>query len=255
MNEAGPGETLYGKLARLAARKLPVKPFRIRNSRPVVSFTFDDCFASAIEVGASILDRAGVRGTYFAAGGLDGGVSHGARLYNVEQLRRLSAAGHEVGCHSTSHDAFVSRKTSWMQADWNANADFLRSQVGLDEIYSFSYPYGYYDIRACVDASRRFVASRGGRPGINQGWVDLLKLLANPMGPGQAHLETARKLIEQTRREGGWLIFYTHDISDQPSAFGCTPRNFQSLVDQVIAEGIEVLTIKNAVGSISSPRA
>jgi hypothetical protein len=40
-------------------------------------------------------------------------------------------------------------------------------------------------------------------------------------------------LFEDNARCGGWLILYTHDVAEEPSAFGCTPGDFERLVAYV----------------------
>jgi hypothetical protein len=39
-----------------------------------------------------------------------------------------------------------------------------------------------------------------------------------------------RRLIDRACKIGGWLIFYTHDVTETPSRFGCTPRQWESVV-------------------------
>ncbi len=44
----------------------------MRNAAPLVSFTFDDVPASAYVNGAAILERYGMRGTFYIAAGIGG---------------------------------------------------------------------------------------------------------------------------------------------------------------------------------------
>ena len=48
-----PYQMLAGKLTRLLARNVPTKKLTMRNTRPLVSFTFDDAAATACTTGAA----------------------------------------------------------------------------------------------------------------------------------------------------------------------------------------------------------
>src|SRR3569833_3816921 len=92
------------RLSAFAARQVTVKPARLQFERPVASFSFDDFPMSAWETGGPILARHGVRATYYAAGAFCGRRVDGIDYYDEETLREIQAAGHEIGCHTFSHE-------------------------------------------------------------------------------------------------------------------------------------------------------
>ena len=66
-----------------------------------VTFTFDDFPASALDIGGAILERYGLRGTYYAAPGLMGQESELGKHFTLADLEHASAIGHGVrpqGC-------------------------------------------------------------------------------------------------------------------------------------------------------------
>jgi peptidoglycan/xylan/chitin deacetylase (PgdA/CDA1 family) len=91
------------ELLRRVAYKSVAKTIRMRNQRPVVSFTFDDFPRSAALNGARILERHGARGTFYVAGSYCGKVVDGVVQYCAEDLSALSHGGHEIGCHTFNH--------------------------------------------------------------------------------------------------------------------------------------------------------
>ena len=98
---------------------------------------------------------------------------------------------------------------------------------------------------------RRYAnCARGIGEGINRDPTDLNNLRANAI---YSHRGTDKllSLIDETRREGGWLIFYTHDVSDSPSEFGCTIGDFQTIAEAVNAAGIDVLTVDDVIRSLA----
>lgn len=77
----------------------------MRNSAPVVSFTFDDVPESAYENGAAILDEFGIQGTFYIAAGTCGAMDTYWRVIGRNQVSDLYRRGHEIGCHTFSHQA------------------------------------------------------------------------------------------------------------------------------------------------------
>ena len=47
-----------------------------------------------------------------------------------------------------------------------------------------------------------------------------------------------------------WVIFYTHDIAEEPSPYGCTPRVFRELVDRARTFDCDIVTVAEGVKRI-----
>jgi len=67
-------------------------------------------------------------------------------------------------------------------------------------------------------------------------------------------LKTAIKAISQAKSEPYWLHLFTHDVRENPSIYGCTPNEFQSVVAAVKATGLPVLTVDTAYRMILKRR-
>jgi hypothetical protein len=50
----------------------------------------------------------------------------------------------------------------------------------------------------------------------------------------------------------GWLIFYTHDVADRPSEYGCTPKLLAHTLRAAKERGIASLNMAEALARISS---
>jgi len=55
---------------------------------------------------------------------------------------------------------------------------------------------------------------------------------------------------EPDSAERGWLIFSTHDVSDSPTPYGCTPEMFTRVLDWSLASGAIVLPVAEACDAI-----
>jgi hypothetical protein len=77
--------------------------------------------------------------------------------------------------------------------------------------------------------------------------VDLNLLRANSLYSSSFDLDSIDRLIKENGRRRGWLIFYTHDISEQPSAFGCRPGEFESVVKLAVKTRARIMPVGQAV--------
>ena len=60
-------------------------------------------------------------------------------------------------------------------------------------------------------------------------------------------LARTRQLIDRNAEEKGWLIFYTHDVCESPSRYGCTPEDFREVVSYAVSSGARVMPVRDAV--------
>lgn len=85
------------------ALHLRVDPFRLGNTTPMVSFTFDDIPKSAATTGADLLEQYRAHGTFYIAGGLVDRPSPYWLPASDGDLVALHRGGHELACHTFSH--------------------------------------------------------------------------------------------------------------------------------------------------------
>jgi hypothetical protein len=53
--------------------------------------------------------------------------------------------------------------------------------------------------------------------------------------------------IHRVLHSHGWLILYTHDVSDSPTRFGSTPKMLDWALGRVAAARIEMLPVREAL--------
>ena len=239
--------SLLERLNHAFTRQLPVKRVRSRLSSPVASFTFDDFPQSAWTEGGPLLDRYRAKGTYYTAGSQCGTVQDGVRYFDAEDLRATHAAGHEIACHTFSHRRSPQTPSAELEADLDRNTAFLRGLLGDITTESFAYPYGSVSPRTKRLAGRRFPSSRGIRPGVNCGTLELAPLKAVPLEIREWSASTVERLVETARQRNGWIIFFSHDIADEPSPYGATPGMLEHALEAVSAAGIEILPVRDAL--------
>jgi peptidoglycan/xylan/chitin deacetylase (PgdA/CDA1 family) len=229
-----------GKLRRRTVRLAARRPARAPTG-PMISFAFDDVPASAAETGATILGRRGLKGTYFVAAALAGTDAVTGPMATPDQVRWLAAAGHEIGCHTYSHLDCGQASACDAVEDVARNAETLEAW-GVGRPATFAYPFGDVAPATKRALAPRFSVMRALHHGLVTAGTDLNQAPAVGVeGPDGEALAMA--WLRRTAGRGAWLILCTHDVADQPSAYGCTPAALERLVDAALANGLEPVTM------------
>ncbi len=215
----------------------------------VVSFTFDDFPKSALSAGGAVLAEHRVHGTYYAALGLAGTHDLLGEMFEPDDIRAAAAQGHEVACHTFQHLNCNRTPTPRILADIDENAATLAALMRGFEPVNFAYPYGELSLAAKRALGERFVTCRGIGRGLNCGTTDLADLRATKIHNEGFDLAAFRDLIDRNCALGGWLIFYTHDVCDSPSPYGCTAAQLDAIVAYATGR-CDVLPVRDVVAGL-----
>jgi peptidoglycan/xylan/chitin deacetylase (PgdA/CDA1 family) len=248
---------LPGRVASMAfrfvARQFRSKPLLLRNMPPMVTFTFDDVPASACETGARILERHGARGTFYVAGRDCGTTSPGAPpCASIEQLKQVWENGHEIGCHTYSHPAVRYMSLDELGSELDRNQSLLKKINSNIAVRNFAYPYGDMSVRTKRYLEARFDSCRSGHAGINTVVADLGALNAWALESASLDRTKIADLIAETVQNRGWLIFYSHDVAEQPSRYGVSPDLLEWAVNTAKRLGCTLTTIADGLKLISA---
>lgn len=231
-----------GKASRFLARNVRAQSMAMRNSEPVVTFTFDDAPASSAELGAAILERNGMRGTFYIAGGGCGALSPNGPLASIDQLRALAASGHEIGCHTFTHPAVSSITIDELAEELRRNSAFLHHHAGIIP-RNFAYPYGDVSFRTKLYLGSRFDSCRSDYRGVNTGTLDLGTMKCCALENASINRARIMTMIRQAVNTNGWLIFSSHAVECNPGRFGVTPDLLAFTVAAARAERCRTVTV------------
>ena len=240
-------ERLRGRCQRSLSSATWRRPVRLRSETALISFSFDDFPASALEVGGAILRTHGTAGTFYASLGLMNQHEPVGRICSGEDLANVLEQGHELGCHTFGHcDA-------WATAPRVFEASILENRRALERVVpdarfeTLAYPINSPRPGTKRCAGRHFSACRGGGQTINAGTMDLNNLRGFFLEQSRDRPDAIRRMIDRNQQERGWLIFATHDVRSQPSRFGCTPEFFEDVVRWATSSGAKVLPVGRAL--------
>ena len=215
----------------------------------MISFTFDDFPRSALEAGGSILAAKHLCGTYYAAAGLADGAGPMGPMFSWRDLEACARAGHEIGAHTFSHIGVAGLHRTELLADIDCNGRALEAFSP----HNFSYPMGRTDFTVAALLGRHFDSCRGIEPGLNGEGTDLNLLKAVALY-AQQPAERFLDYVAEARRRGEWLIFYTHDVADSPSPFGCSIALFERIVTAAHRSGALVAPVSACLAELGAPR-
>jgi hypothetical protein len=239
-----------GRYQRTLSNLLFKRPLEIHNNVPYISFTFDDFPRSALYTGGEILRRFGLRGTYYASFGLMDTEGPTGMIFAATDIKELIAQGHELGCHTFDHCH------SWQTKPKKFEDSLARNRRVLDELFpgatfkTFSYPIIGPRPETKRRAGKNFICCRGGGQAFNAGTTDLNQLKAYFLEKSRNNPFLVKEVIESNLKARGWLIFATHDISDDPTPYGCSPSFFEEIVKCSIDSGAKILPVAQSLDAI-----
>jgi peptidoglycan/xylan/chitin deacetylase (PgdA/CDA1 family) len=242
---------LAWRINNAVTRLMPLKHVRSLATRPMASITFDDFPKSAWTVAGPILAEHGARATYYVAGKFRGLTEDGVRYWDDEDLTGAHAAGHEIACHSFSHQRASTLDATAFEAEADRNQAFIAERLDPPDLAAYAYPYGDISPRAKRLAARRYASARGIRRDINAGWIDLAQLNAIAIEHRRWRPDEIDAAIARAKASAGWIVFFTHDVDVAPSPFGCTPAALRHVLGRLEEAGIEILPVKHAMARVA----
>ncbi len=246
---------LHTAVQRRLAKWLGRRMYRLPPGPAIISFSFDDFPRSALLEGGAILEDFGVRGTYYASLGLAGTTAPTGTIFNTADLVETCGRGHELGCHTFDHCPAWETPTERFDSSMRRNADALRAIVPGARFRSLSYPISHPRPATKCRVARSLPCARGGGQRFNRGEVDLNYLDGFFLEQSRDNPDAIRCMIEATVAEGGWLIFATHDVTANPTRYGCPTSLFHEVVRWAATSGAVILPVAAALESLNGRKA
>ena len=193
-------------------------------TQAALSLTFDDARPSQPERCLPILDRYGVKATFY--------VSVGTSLrQHLGAWKAAVANGHEIGNHTMTHpcsgnfefsrhNALEDYTIERMERELLDANDRIRELLGVTP-RTFAYPCGQTfvgrgdGVRSYIPlVAEHFIAARGGFDEVpsNPAACDLVQLTG--VEADCRSITQLRALVAQAVQSGGWLILFAHEVAD-----------------------------------------
>src|SRR5690606_34875057 len=126
--------------------------------------------------------------------------------------------------------------------DLDRNDAYLAQFDGRTTPRNFALPFTMASPAAQPLLRQRFRTSRGGQTGINRGLVDPYYLSTLELRPDTSFASVST-VYDALAVDAGWLIVFTHDISDDPSSFGYSGKGLETVVREAVQRGFTIATV------------
>lgn len=190
--------------------------------RVALSLTFDDARASQVEGGTALLDRFGVKATFY--------VVPSSVEKKIEGWKKAVASGHEIANHSLNHPCsgnFVWARSKALEEYTldKMQRELVETNRRIKELLgvtpeSFAYPCGQsfvgrgLDTRSYVPiAASLFVTARGwlDEAPNDPTYVDFAQLTG--IESDGKDFEQIMPIIEAARKDGLWVVLAGHEMN------------------------------------------
>jgi peptidoglycan/xylan/chitin deacetylase (PgdA/CDA1 family) len=187
-----------------------------------LSFSFDDARLSQPDIGIPLLDKYGVKATFY--------LSPGDMLKRLDAWKKAVANGHDIGNHSILHPC--SGNFDWsrdkaledytlqkMDSELDSANRLIKKMLGVQPV-SFAYPCGqtfvgrgakarsYIPVIAAMfETGRGFLSESPNDPA----FCDMSQLTGIELD-GKS-FEQVKSLIETARNKGLWIVFAGHEMN------------------------------------------
>jgi len=244
-----PPRGLGAKLRRRFVPHVSRQRVPMRLKRPVVSFTFDDVPSSVMETALPMLELEGWRSTLYVATGLMGTINHHGRMMTANEICRVARDGHEIGGHGHDHMNYAVAELDDVVRDVNTSHGIFDA-MGVDIPRSFAWPYGEVGAPVKAMLAERYETLRGTRQITHTRHADFNQLAGMRLFSGD-YLDNVHAALDRLETRPGWLILFGHDVRQNASEWGCTPAEFQAVVDHVLDIGADVRTVGDMAQEMS----
>jgi len=156
LRDSGYVSVTFDDLASHVTKNTPLPP------RPVI-LSFDDDWESQYTYAFPLLEKYGFTATYFIWTAVVGRQHH----MTWDQIRTLSKAGMEIGCHTITHPYLTRVKSDESLRHEILDArNLIEDRVGVP-VTTFAYPFGQYNERvAAMVKEAGFTSARSTWPGV-----------------------------------------------------------------------------------------
>ena len=212
-------------------------------SRGMVTFTLDDSGASQPTIAIPLMQRYGVKGTFFVV----------PAFHQWTGLaRRLAADGNEFADHTMTHATLTQLTAVQLEDELVNSKQWIETNIARP-VDSFASPSGAWNADVIAAAKRHFGSHRTTSPDLNFVGTDVFKLTTELVTNNSTAQGLCAKMRDAAAKKG-WLVLTFHDFTSAASSdqgFTTTAAVFEAvLVCATNTPGLDVVTSRQGVAAI-----
>lgn len=220
--------------------------------RPLISITFDDIWAGAMNPGATELEKRGWKGSFYVTGKYARLAADPAYAH-VDDIKSLIQRGHEIGSHSNTHPLMTSINNNDLAEEVKNNHDYLKFLGQAPE--GFAYPFGDFTEEVETEVKRYHGYARTSLVGLNDKTLDRFRLRIMPVTTSTTTSELFA-WIEDAERTSTWLILLFHDLKpgEGDATYTTSSTQYLQIMDYLERKKLTVLPVNAALKEVEEQR-
>ena len=209
----------------------------------MVTFSFDDSGASQPNIALPLLQRYGVKGTFFVV----------PQWHTwVTTARSMLADGHEFAGHGMTHRSMTTLTTQELDDELRLARQWIETNIG-GKVDSFASPSVAYNATVIAAVKRYYGNHRGGDTDLNFVGTDVYVLKSDFIYNTSTTASICARVREAARQKG-WLLLTFHDFTLDASStqgFTCPASIFEGILACAKSTaGIDVVTARQGTSAI-----
>jgi peptidoglycan/xylan/chitin deacetylase (PgdA/CDA1 family) len=219
-------------------------------NRALVSVTFDDGWASQYQNALPILNKYGIKATFYI---ISGEMNDTPDYMSTAQIQNLYSQGMEIGSHTITHTDLTGVSQSKLIQEMSQSQIALQNAIGAP-VVNFAYPYGAYNANT-VSAGQQYYQSQRT---VNQGYnsKDNLNLTQLKIYEVDSNIPPAQvqEWIQGAIDQKSWLILVYHEVGTSIGGdiYHVSTNNLDANMSYLKNSGVAVVTVNQAINEVLS---
>ncbi len=214
-------------------------------SKGLVSFTFDDGLLTFYTRVYPSMKTYGINGTVYVIANLTDSREkfEGRELMTFENLREMQANGWEIGSHSLNHINVVKTSDAQLEEELSISKKILEKN-GL-HIRGIAFPYGFFDDRTVLGASKYYDTVRPLFLGYNErNNTDWLRLRSRWVMKDNYNGDVC-SWIAYAKEKDYWLILTFHNVDfNKTTQWDTSLYDFNEILRCTVEMDVPVKTLR-----------
>ena len=209
-------------------------------NKAAYSLSFDDGFSSHYEYVAPVLEKNGLKGTFYLVTNFlesDSNKAASGKYGYWHQFKKMALKGHEMGSHSATHPRLTdlsdgnAQNPGTLQYELTNPIAVIEAKIPHKKVLTFAYPYVDFNQHVQNETAIRYLSARGLGGGVSpakpnfmdlQGHIIMYTATRSIESDLAKVKELENKIEKTTIAQGGWSVYLAHEVLPFRQAAGAT---------------------------------
>jgi peptidoglycan/xylan/chitin deacetylase (PgdA/CDA1 family) len=219
-------------------------------SRALVSVTLDDGWASQYQNALPILNKYGLKATYYI---ITGSLGEQPYYMSTDQVKNLYLQGMEIGSHTITHPDLTKVTQSQLVNEMSQSQTTLQNAIGAP-VLNFAYPYGAYNSGTVSVGKQYYNSQRSVDQGLNtKDNLDLTRIKIYEVDNDISQVQV-QSWIDSAIAERAWLVLVYHEVGSDfgGGKYHVDSSEFDSQMSYLKNTGVATVTVSQAISELST---